>query len=274
MKQIFDKLIWIGLFLFFVPSTLVIASWNSLPGDFMFPIKLDLEKSLLVIVSPSYEISSGLQIKYTERRFADAQKLLAVNNSVKGLPYLDQQVETAKVAIENTSNSEARHVLANQYIASLTQVLGELEQQKLAITKNAVTIGSSGSPSQPTPTIIPSGLVGAPVVVPGQTTIFVTPTATQTQVVVTPKYYQKAPTTIPTPTSTPAPTFSTVVTTNGTTPPQNLVVALQITQTQRKISDAIDDLKKQGNNDNKPSDNKPSKAPDNQNNKVNKNNDK
>lgn len=272
MRKILDKLIWIGLFVFFVPTTLVIASWNSLPGDFMFPIKLGLERSLLVIVSPSYEVSGQLQIKYTERRFSDAQRLLAINNSVSGLPYLDQQVEAAKVSIEKAPNVESRQVLANQYIATLTQVSDDLEQQKLAITKTAVTSGNPGNAGQPA--VQPSELIPVATATNKPTIIVVAPTATPTQAFEPSQNHQNVQTSTPTP--TPGPTLATVVTTSTVTPPQNLVIAMQITETQHKISETIDDLKKQnksdshGNDGNKPDESKKSVTPDIQNNKDNK----
>lgn len=280
MRNILDKLIWIGLFIFFVPTTLIIVSWNSLPGELMFPIKLGLERSLAVIVSPSYEVSGQLQIKYTERRFADAQKLLAIKNSVSGLPYLDQQVETAKTAIEKAPNPAARQVLANQYIATLTQVSGALEQQKQTIMTSTSTnpqiettaLGQPASESFPLPTPLPTSV--------GGTTMFPRPRSTDVSVKSVPS---AGPTSATAATPTPAPTLTTVVTTTGATPPQqNIVVAMQITRTQQQINKTIDDLKKQenqgnhGNNENKPAENMPTVTPDHQtdsqNNKDNKNN--
>lgn len=275
MRNIFDRLLWIGLFIFFVPTTLVMASWGSLPGDFMFPVKLALENILAAAVSPSYQVSGELQVKYTERRFSEASRLLAEKNSVVGLPYLTKQVEQTKIAIEKGSRSDEKQTLRAQYIVTLTQVSNQLEYQKQTLTAT----GPQGQAINPVvnqapaaaPAVMPVNVVVSPVVV-----ITPTPPARPNidrQTVVTPM-----PTSAPTP--NPKPTLLTVVSTNnGTVPPQNIIVAMQITQTQHKIKETIDELEKKdnqdsGSNENKPIENKPSVTPDTQNNKDNRNNDK
>ena len=242
MKNILDKIIWIGLFVLFVPTSLVIASWNSLPGQLLFPVKLGLERTLLVLVSPSYEVSGELQIKYTERRFAEAQRLLADQNSVSGLPYLEQQVADAKTAIENAPNPAARQALATQYIATLTQVSGSLEEQKLALTQTANNQGNPGGSSQAAETVTPAKIVTTTAQTqPGPVSVTPLPTPATTP---SPTTRALPMDTHQNPTPTPVPTLTTIVSTGSTTPPQNIVVAMQITQTQQQINQTIQDLQK------------------------------
>lgn len=259
MRSFLDKIIWIGLFLLFIPTTLVIASWNSLPGDFIYPVKLSLERSLLVLVSPSYEVSGQLQMKYTERRFADARRLLADKNSVTGLPYLDKQVEEAKIAIENAPNPEARQALVDQYIVILSQVFDGLQQQKMSLTQvPPSTFSVQGQPGSTSPKIPVSNesLQASPTseVIPSPAAIAAQPT------VIT-----ASPVNSITPTPASQPTLTSIISTTGPVlpPPPNIVVAMHITESQQKINDTIDDLKKSKSpgQQNKPQQNNPTQNP-------------
>src|SRR5258706_15313391 len=98
MNKTVNTILWVILFIFLLPSSLAIASWNSLPGSDLYAVKLAMEQAL-VFVTPSVQAKGDLQIAYTERRFSDAKRLLADQASVQGLSYLDTQVVTTKNAI-------------------------------------------------------------------------------------------------------------------------------------------------------------------------------
>lgn len=123
MRAIIDKTLCGALILLFGPTVMIVASWNALPGDNLYGVKLTLEKTALALASPSYATNGNLQIKYTERRFAEAKQLMASKQSIQGLPYLDQQIAQTKKVIENTPNKEAQVALAKQYIRVLTSVV-------------------------------------------------------------------------------------------------------------------------------------------------------
>lgn len=130
MKKILDYFTWGFLFLFAIPSVLIVASWQSLPGDTMYPVKLGFEDVLLFFVKPSYAASGTLSVKYTERRFAEAKKLLADKNSIEGLSYLERQVSTTRAMIAKAPNTAAQKHLARTYLTTLREVTTELEAQK------------------------------------------------------------------------------------------------------------------------------------------------
>ena len=96
MRAFLDKILWGTPLVLFGPSTMIVASWNALPGDRMYGIKLALGKNC-----PSHRQSllchkRQSQIKYTERRYAEAKQLMASKQSIQGLPYLEQQIAQTK----------------------------------------------------------------------------------------------------------------------------------------------------------------------------------
>jgi len=210
MQLIVDKILWGALILLFGPTVMTVASWNALPGDNLYGVKLALEKTALALASPSYATSGNLQIKYTERRFAEAKQLVASKQSIQGLPYLDQQIAQTKKVIENAPNKETQVELAKQYINTLSTVSTDLEVQKQSITQSPQPLASA-QPQQ----------IATPI-----------PTPPAKQDLASPD------------TSSPTPTPVQIAQVSTTTPirTQQAVAALQINQTQQNVSQTIADL--------------------------------
>lgn len=146
MNKTVNTIVWVILFLLIIPSSLVVASWNSLPGSHLYQFKLFAEQAL-VTITPSDQAKGTLQIAYTQRRFDDAKRLLADNTSGSGLSYLDTQINTTRKAIVETPDPVVRKQLAQQYIAALRDVNTQLEAQKQVV---------QSSNTQPSVTHIPT----------------------------------------------------------------------------------------------------------------------
>lgn len=149
MRKYLDMFSWIFVAAFATPTLLIMSSWGSLPGDFMYPVKIGLEQSLLFASKPSYSAEASLNVKYTERRFNEAKILLANDQSGKGLGYLSQQVVATQTVIQHAPSPVVKRQLASQYISQLKQVSSELETQKQTMK----TPSSSGS-SQPNTSVV------------------------------------------------------------------------------------------------------------------------
>lgn len=267
MRAVFDKILWGALILLFGPTIMIVASWNSLPGDTLYRVKLGLERAMAAIVSPSYASSGTLQIKYTERRYAETKQLLASRQSIEGLPYLQQQIADTKKMIDNAPNKAAQVALAKQYINTLSSVSTDLEVQKQAVTTNPQPFSNnSNAANQPhvqtnkqttatQPTQIPTA-TNSPTPIPTATSTPV-PTTTPARsanstAISAPHSPTIGPTRIPTstptstptatPTNTPIPTQKSQVATAAPISTGQAVVALQINQTQQDVSRTIADL--------------------------------
>lgn len=172
--SLLDNLIWGILLLLLIPSGLVLASWDSLPGSMLYKTKLTMEQAL-VVVMPSYEAKGSLQVAYTERRFSDAKRMLADKSSVEGLAYLNEQVVTTKLAIRNAPNTEVKRELAQKYIATLQSVNTQLEEQQQIHGSSGANQQQERQParlstSTPTPTRIPTQPSAGVTVIPATPT--------------------------------------------------------------------------------------------------------
>jgi hypothetical protein len=151
MQKIVDYLSWGFILLFAVPTILIMASWNSLPGEPMFGVKRSFEEVLLFFVKPSYAAEAQLNMHYTRRRMNEAKTLLANRKSTEGLSYLSQQVRMTKAVIERAPSKEKQREVAQSYIQTLRAVSSELETQQREIVSE-----SSGVPPQSLPTSRPT----------------------------------------------------------------------------------------------------------------------
>ncbi len=133
MRQVLNYITWGFLILLAAPTIMVVASWNSLPGDSLYSVKLGLEQVLFVLVSPSFATQGNLSVKYTERRFSDAKRLLVDKGSVEGLQYLDKQVTKTRDIIEKGNDAKTQAELAQKYIDTLTNLSAELTAQQQAM---------------------------------------------------------------------------------------------------------------------------------------------
>ncbi len=216
MQKFLDSFSWGILLFLFLPTVGIIASWNSLPGDPLYGVKLSGEQALLFLAKPSYAAEGSLQIRYTERRLAETKSLLANKHSVQGLTYLEKQVASTKVSIQNAPNQVVQKKLAQTYITTLKQVKTELAAQKVNVGDIAVTNASTPirAPLVHTPTPTPTRFLPA-------LTAGTVPVATPT----------------PSPTPTPTP-----VQEHPESPP--LDIGGEIDQTQENIDETIEDLEK------------------------------
>lgn len=202
------------LAVFAFPTALIMGSWNSLPGDAMYPVKLGLEQSLLFAAKPSYSTEASLNVKYTERRAHEAQVLLANSGSTKGLGYLSQQVVATRDVIQKAPNNTVRKQLASAYISQLQDVSAQLESQKQQLA------GTAEQSNIPTQAVVPHINSGAlPHVNP--------PTPVQQGIIV------------PTPTTTPV-------------DPNTNNAINQIDNTQNEINNTINQLQNMATSDSVP----------------------
>lgn len=143
MRTWFDKLTIGFVIVFSVPTAAVILTWNSLPGNFDYPIKLAMEKALLLVVSPSYAAVTNLHTRYTERRFDEATRLVYEKQNAIGYVLLANEVSTTKSTILAGQNEKEQEQAAGKYVKSLEKLSGQLSAQKSSYIANA---GARGTP--------------------------------------------------------------------------------------------------------------------------------
>lgn len=155
MRKYIDLFSWGFMAIFAAPTLLIMGSWSSLPGDVIYPVKLGLEKVLLFVVKPSYAAEASLNLKYSDRRLADAKILLANDQSGKGLSYLSQQIIATREVIDRAPNPTVKRQLAQQYVATLKTASLELAQQKQTIVRQQAFAQQAGGQNKINPTLPP-----------------------------------------------------------------------------------------------------------------------
>lgn len=128
-----DNLIWVVVFLFLIPSSLVVASWNSLPGSRLYRVKLAAEDSLVALAF-SKAAKSELEVSYADKRLSDATQLLTETGSADGLEYFRSQIQDAKNALAQAPDGEVKEELRVRYITALQNASRQLDQQKQLIS--------------------------------------------------------------------------------------------------------------------------------------------
>lgn len=169
IQKFFYTLSWAFLFVFLVPTGLILASWNAVPGDQLYDTKVGLERALLFFASPSYAAQGSLQIEYTKRRVKEVQKVATTSYARQGLSNLNTQVNDATQTIQKVNNQTRKAELAKSYVKTLRETQQVLEQQKQQVRLAASngTYGfraptQTGAVSQPTVTYQPPTTVTQP----------------------------------------------------------------------------------------------------------------
>lgn len=134
-----------------LPTALILASWDALPGGFMYPVKTALEGATLIALSPTPFVPK-FSVKFAERRFSEANKLLATQSSTVGYELLVQQAEKSKEIIVEKQDVQT----AQDFLAKLEGYQKEIEEKQETFTGiKTPEIISAGAP-KPSPTKQPA----------------------------------------------------------------------------------------------------------------------
>lgn len=149
MKKFFSAL-FTGFALFFsIPTVLILASWNALPGESLYSVKSSLEDVALALTSNT-PIATTFSVNFTDRRFTEAVRLLDKKGSTVGYELLVAEAQ-------QTQNM----IIKQQDVKNGAQLIRKIEEYQTEIkTKQAEVQGQVSVPSRadqsPSPTTPPS----------------------------------------------------------------------------------------------------------------------
>ena len=113
-------------------------SWNALPGDMLYGIKTGLENVALGVTIRT-PLASRLTVKYTERRFTEASRLLSSKGSTLGYDLLIQETQkSSSLILEKNDSANAEDLRAK-----IEDYKQEINQKKIAIASGAFQVPSS-----------------------------------------------------------------------------------------------------------------------------------
>lgn len=134
-----------------LPATVILASWNSLPGSPLYPVKRGLEKTALALL-PNNFFEVQLRLKLIDRRTQEvASPLIQAANQNQAFSEIVTEAQAAQLVAANLKPEQQVQATA-KLITTLNQVNQSLEEIK---TTSPTTIPITPSPSpqtQPTTT--------------------------------------------------------------------------------------------------------------------------
>lgn len=134
MKKILDLVFTAIIGLLFIPTILIMISWNSIPGDPLYNLKRSLEDITLAITK-KVSIGSSLSIDYTARRFSEANRLLAKDGSTLGYQYLIEGTEVSKQIIFDQKDTEK----GTELVKKIEEYQVSIEERKTVIQTDSTT---------------------------------------------------------------------------------------------------------------------------------------
>ena len=135
---------------FFAPTVAIVASWNALPGDQLYPTKRTLERIALAVTAPNYGTQSTLQTKLIARRTSEAADDVLKKSSSKGLDELRLQAAALRLQITRAPTQKAKRIAATQAVRELRRTQVRLAQTRQTLTRTTRPVVTSPSAtSQP-----------------------------------------------------------------------------------------------------------------------------
>lgn len=129
----------LAVFLMF-PTVAIMATWNTLPGEKLYPTKRYLENIALGLVGNNFTVRADLQTQFVEQRFNEAETLLS-QSSDTGLNELLRQIQVTKTDIieakgkTGTKDSLVAQKKAEKLAIQLREYNVKLENTKQTIIK-------------------------------------------------------------------------------------------------------------------------------------------
>lgn len=111
VKRFIDRTLSVGAVVLTVPTFLILASWNALPGDRLYPVKTGLEDATILLLKGT-SFGRYLTITYTKRRFQEANRLLRSQFSTEGYLLLIAQARESKELIVASDDATNARILA------------------------------------------------------------------------------------------------------------------------------------------------------------------
>lgn len=129
------------------PTFLILITWNTLPGQSLYPVKRGLEEVPRLTFGKT-KTAADYEVLLADRRFIEATTLIKSHNTL-GLSELNTSIALAKTKAEETQNTQAEDKLVNNLLIYNQR----LEEQKTTLL--AAASPPTQSPNTPTPTITP-----------------------------------------------------------------------------------------------------------------------
>lgn len=120
---------------FAIPSFFILISWNALPGDALYGVKTGLEDIALATTIKT-PVASAFSINFTERRFSEANRLLAKKGSTLGYTLLVAEARETQTIIVDQKDSKK----AEELVTKIEEYQARIEEKKVALASQPTAI--------------------------------------------------------------------------------------------------------------------------------------
>ncbi len=142
MKKFLSALL-TGFALFFsIPTVLVLASWNAIPGDRLYSVKSSLEDVALALTANT-RIATSFSVNFTDRRFDEAAILLDRKGSTVGYELLVAEAQQTRSMVLNKQDTKN----GAELVRKIEEYQADIEVRQAAALAQAST---------PTTTYVPT----------------------------------------------------------------------------------------------------------------------
>lgn len=134
MREFLSNLLSALAIVLIIPTTLILISWNAIPGDKLYPLKRGLEDIALFLTIRT-PIASAFSLEFTDRRFSEANILLAKKGSTLGYTLLvEGATQTKDIIVEKNDAAKAAEL-----VAKIEEYQKTLEEKKIAVVSSPST---------------------------------------------------------------------------------------------------------------------------------------
>jgi len=149
MKKFLSAL-FTGFALFFsIPTILILASWNAIPGDTLYSVKSSLEDVALALTANT-RIATAFSVNFTDRRFNEAAILLDKKGSTVGYELLVAEARQTRGMIIDKQDVKN----GAQLIRKIEEYQVEIEEKQAEVQNLAYAPTDTYHTPLPTPYVV------------------------------------------------------------------------------------------------------------------------
>jgi len=141
MKRVFDALFTAVALLLFIPTVLILVSWNAIPGDRLYSLKSSLEDGVILIFSGTPFLPK-VSMKFTDRRLNEATVLLSKKGSTVGYDLLVAEAKQTQNYIIKKDDAQS----SVQFSKNIAGYKKEIEKKKIEV-RAEIQAKAAGQPA-------------------------------------------------------------------------------------------------------------------------------
>ena len=154
MAKLLSLLLLVAMFVLLIPTGLVLASQNAVPGDATYPIKRKLEDVIIAVFSVHPSTRAYFRVDFSQRRFKESAALFTKGDNTRAVETLRELISQTDIAtseIINLQNQQQKKELANKMLEELKDRRKKLVDIQSQVSQQPSSTRTETVPATPTP---------------------------------------------------------------------------------------------------------------------------